>query len=107
LVVDQHRSARNSRVQIFDQDGKFIEEWKLPTGWPTAITIAPDDTVYIGDIDANSISIWKDGKMLDVIGSLQAGPHNIAIDPATSVLYLTDPVWTERLTAAINPPVKR
>jgi DNA-binding beta-propeller fold protein YncE len=107
LVVDQQREAHNSRVQIFDQEGNFIEQWKIPTGWPTAITIARDDTVYIGDIDANTISVWKDGKMLDVIGSLQAGPHNIALDPATGVLYLTDPVSQERLLAAINSPVKR
>jgi hypothetical protein len=26
-----------------------------------------------------------------VIGFLQARPHNIAIDPATGVIYLTDP----------------
>jgi DNA-binding beta-propeller fold protein YncE len=107
LVSDQQREERNSRIQIFDRDGNFIEQWKITPGWPTALAIGPDDTVYIGDIDANTISLWKDGKMLDVIGSLQAGPHSIAIDPATGVLYLTDPVWQERLPASFNSPVKR
>ena len=107
LVVDEQRDEHNARVQVLDQDGNFIEQWKLPTAWPTCITIAPDDTVYVGDIDANTIMVWKDGKMLDVIGSLQAGPHNIAIDPASGVLYLTDPVQLERLPAAINTALKR
>ena len=112
LVLDQQRQERNPRVQVFDQEGNFIEQWKLPTfglatGWPTAITIAPDDTVYVGDIDANAISVWRDGQMLDVIGSLQAGPHNIAVDPSTGVLYLTDPVSQERLRASFNEPVER
>ena len=50
-----------------------------------------DDTVYVGDTDGNSITILKNGKVVDVIGFLQARPHNIAIDPATGVLYLADP----------------
>jgi hypothetical protein len=92
LVLDQQPDAHNPRVQIFDQNGKFLEQWtniglKLPTG----LTIGPDDTVYIGDTDANAITVLKDGKVIDVIGMLQARPHNIAIDPPTGVLYLVDP----------------
>jgi len=29
--------------------------------------------------------------VIDVIGFSQARPHNIAIDPGTGVIYLTDP----------------
>jgi hypothetical protein len=33
----------------------------------------------------------RDGKVIDVIGSLQSRPHNVALDPQTGVLYFADP----------------
>ena len=58
LVADEQPTANNARVQVFDQNGTFIEQWaniglKLPTG----LAVAPDDTVYIGDTSANAIFI--------------------------------------------------
>jgi DNA-binding beta-propeller fold protein YncE len=92
LVVDE-QTKNHPRIQIFDQNGSFIEQWdKLPLIRPTGIAIATDDTVYIGDSDANAIFVVKDGKLLDTIGDLQARPHNIALDPSTGVLYLADPI---------------
>ena len=38
-------------------------------------------------MDGNSITIVKNGKVLDVIGNVQARPHNVALDPATGVLF--------------------
>ena len=92
LVLDQQVEAHNPRVQVFDQNGTFLEQWtniglKLPTG----LAIAANDTVYIGDTDGNSITVLRDGRVVDVIGSLQARPHNIALDAVTGVLYLVDP----------------
>ena len=93
LVLDRQIEARNARVQVLDQNGTFIEQWTDIGGMrPAGITIAKDDTVYIGDTDGNSITILKDGKIIDRIGSMQARPHNIALDPGTGVLYLVDPV---------------
>ena len=93
LVVDEQPTAKKPRVQIFDQNGTFIEQWdKIGLKQPTGITIAGDDTVYIGDMDDNSIIIVKNGKVIDVIGSVQARPHNVALDPATGVLYFADPI---------------
>lgn len=92
LVADEQSAAHNARVQIFDQGGKFIEQWTdIGLEQPTGLAITADDTVYVGDTDGNSITILKNGKVIDVIGFLQARPHNIAIDPGTGVIYLTDP----------------
>jgi DNA-binding beta-propeller fold protein YncE len=108
LVVDEQPTAKKPRVQIFDQNGTFIEEWaSIGLKQPTGITVAADDTVYIGDMDGNSITIVKNGKVLDVIGSVQARPHNVALDPATGVLYFADPITplyagTEAIAAGAN-----
>ena len=92
LVVDE-QERKMPRIQIFDQDGNFLEQWdKIGLKLPTGIAIAADDTVYIGDMDANAIFIVKDGKVLDTIGDVQARPHNVALDPATGVLYFADPI---------------
>src|SRR5436190_10928520 len=108
LVVDEQPAAKKPRVQILDQNGTFIEEWaNIGLKQPASITVAADDTVYIGDMDGNSIVIVKNGKVLDVIGNVQARPHNVALDPATGVLYFADPITplyagTEAVGAGAN-----
>jgi sugar lactone lactonase YvrE len=91
LVCDWQAQARNPRIQIFDQNGKFLEQW-TNTGImrPTGIAIASDDTVYISDTESNAIRVFKEGKVLEVIGGLQARPHNIALDAGTGALYMID-----------------
>jgi DNA-binding beta-propeller fold protein YncE len=96
LILDQQQTVKNARIQVFDQSGKFIEQWtNIGLQQPTGIAIAADDTVYVGDTDANAIFVIKEGKLIDKIGSLQARPHHIALDPATGVIYLADPVTLE------------
>jgi peptidylamidoglycolate lyase len=93
LVVDEQPTAKKPRIQIFDSNGTFIEEWtNIGLKQPTGIDVAADDTVYIGDMDDNSVIIVKNGKVLDVIGSVQARPHNVALDPATGIVYFADPI---------------
>lgn len=85
IVADEQATAHNARIQIFDQNGKFGEQWTdIGLEQQTGLAITADDTVYLGDNDA--ITILKNGKVIDVIGILQARPHNIAIDPGTGVL---------------------
>jgi DNA-binding beta-propeller fold protein YncE len=92
IVADEQPTAHNARLQVFEQNGKFVEQWtNIGLEQPTGLAIAQDDTVYVGDTDGNSITILKNGKVIDVIGFLQARPHNIGIDPETGVIYLTDP----------------
>ena len=41
----------NNRIQIFDQDGKFLGEWKQ-FGRPSGIAITADDTIYVADSES-------------------------------------------------------
>jgi len=41
----------NNRIQIFDQDGKLLAEWRQ-FGRPSGITITRDDTIYVTDSES-------------------------------------------------------
>ena len=41
----------NNRIQIFDQEGTFIAEWRQ-FGRPSGITITADDTIYVTDSES-------------------------------------------------------
>ena len=41
----------NNRIQIFDQDGGYIAEWRQ-FGRPSGIAIAKDDTIYVADSES-------------------------------------------------------
>ena len=41
----------NNRIQIFDQDGKFLDEWRQ-FGRPSGIVITRDDTIYVADSES-------------------------------------------------------
>jgi DNA-binding beta-propeller fold protein YncE len=38
---------KNNRIQVFDQDGNFIVEWKQ-FGTPSSVVVGKDDTIYVG-----------------------------------------------------------
>jgi hypothetical protein len=90
IVLDRHTA--HPRIQVWDPNtGKFIEEWpdlNMMTG--SGFTTDGNDTFYLGDTDGEKIEILKDGKILEVIGGLQARPHNITRDAGTGALYLAD-----------------
>jgi sugar lactone lactonase YvrE len=69
----------NRRIQIFDQDGTFLEQW-TQFGRPSGILIAPDDTMYVADVsDKRGIVVGsaKDGTVRGVIeGTL---PESVAV----------------------------
>jgi hypothetical protein len=46
----------NNRIQIFDQGGKFLGEWKQ-FGKPCGIFIDGKDTIYVADSDSNK-DLW-------------------------------------------------
>jgi DNA-binding beta-propeller fold protein YncE len=78
--------SSNPRIQIFDQDGKFIEQWpKLGFMKACGLAIAPDDTVYVGDTDAGNVVLLKNGKIVDTIHQNDLRPHNIDLDPSGAV----------------------
>ena len=41
----------NNRIQIFDQDGRFLDEW-TQFGRPSGIAITSDDTIYVADSES-------------------------------------------------------
>jgi hypothetical protein len=69
----------NRRIQLFDQEGNFLEEWKQ-FGRPSGILITADDTIYVADVsDKQGITYGstKDGVVRGIIsGTL---PESIAL----------------------------
>jgi sugar lactone lactonase YvrE len=70
----------NKRVQIFDRDGKFLEQ-STEFGAPAAIYITKDNTVYVaaGAPDSSVTIATLDGKVTDRITGLQESPHALAV----------------------------
>jgi sugar lactone lactonase YvrE len=61
----------NNRIQIFDQDGNFIDQW-AQFSRPSGIFIDKDDTIYVADSESESVSKnhdgWKRGIRIGRIG---------------------------------------
>ena len=104
IVLDGHSDG--PLIQVWDKDGTFIEEWPdLGLTMGSGFTIDAYDTFYVGDTDGEMIKIVKDGQILDVIGGLEARPHNITLDRETdALLYLAD---TGTLGGKINKIIKK
>jgi len=77
----------NSRVQVFDAQGKFLDQW-TDLNTPTDLFIDPEETVYISEL-SQRISIFTiDGKLLSRWGGQEQDkktdrfivPHDIAVD---------------------------
>ena len=99
----------NGRIQIFDQDGNFIDQWKQ-FGRPSIIFIGKDDTLYVSDSTSNSannggrkrgifIGSAKDGSVTGFIpdpdleqqDSLRiSGASGITADATGSTVYAAD-----------------
>jgi hypothetical protein len=50
----------NNRIQIFDQDGKFLEQW-TQFSRPSGIFIDKKDTIYVPDNTSNRYPDWRRG----------------------------------------------
>ena len=72
----------NSRLQIFDQDGKFIAEWKQ-FGRPSGVWIDKNDVIYVADSQSSEktnpgfkqgirVGDAKEGKVTGFIEETQA-----------------------------------
>jgi DNA-binding beta-propeller fold protein YncE len=92
LVVDRQEGAGNPRIQVFDQYGRFVQEWTRLAGLahPSGITIGGDGTVYISESDDANLTLVRDGKVVEWIAGLEARAHNIVWDAGTGDLYLAD-----------------
>jgi DNA-binding beta-propeller fold protein YncE len=75
----------NNRIQIFDQEGNFIEQW-TQFSRPSGIFIDAKDNIYVADSESNSVRAhpgWKRGIR---IGSIKDGYVTAFIpDPVENV----------------------
>ena len=93
LVAD----SDNKRIAVFNKDGKFVENW--PFASRGGMVITSDDTLYVSDVNAGSISLVKNGKLVDTIPGL-GRPHGISLD-SDGTIYAADS--TNRVVMKITP----
>ena len=71
----------NNRIQIFDQDGKFMLEWSQFSR-PSGIAIDSKDNIYVADSESGSVNpahgAWKRGIR---IGSAKDGSDHAEFIP--------------------------
>ncbi len=59
----------NNRIQIFDQEGNFIEQW-TQFSRPSGIFIDAKDNIYVADSESNSVRAhpgWKRGIRIGIV----------------------------------------
>ena len=90
----------NERIEIFDQNGTYLDEWKQ-FGRPSGLFIAPDDTLYVADI-AKGVAVGsaRDGRVTGLIeGTL---PEGIAVAADGSV-YAGETTTGHTLRKLVKP----
>ena len=87
LVGDRN----NNRIQVFDQEGNFIEQF-TQFSRPSGIAVGKDDVIYVADSESEAVSRnhwgWKRGIR---VGSLRDGKVTA---------FIPDPVDTAKTTSA-------
>ena len=80
---------KNKRIQVFDQDGKYLDQL-TQFGSPAGIFITKDDILYVvAGAPENWLTIGtKDGKVLDRVEGLNA-PHWVSVD-STGAIYVAE-----------------
>jgi sugar lactone lactonase YvrE len=82
---------QNNRIQIFDQDGKLLDQW-TQFSRPSGIYIDRNDTIYVADSESESVSKNHDGWKRGIrIGSARDG---------TVTALIPDPVDKSNTTSA-------
>jgi len=85
----------NNRIQIFDQEGKFLDEWKQFSR-PSGIYIDKNDVLYVADSESNSktnpgwkrgirIGSAKDGKVKAFIPDPEPDPEKVVTSGSEGV----------------------
>ena len=99
LVTDRE----NHRIQLFDLDGQFLEEWRNVES-PNNIHITEDDLLYLAeaprrvsifDLDGNLLHRW--GEKGDGAGQYVDYPHGICVDSRGDIYVTEVPFQPDRL----------
>jgi hypothetical protein len=78
---------QNNRIQIFDQDGNFLDQW-MQFSRPSGIFIDKSDNIYVADSESESVAKNHDGWRRGIrVGSAKDG---------TVTAFIPDPV--EKIT---------
>jgi peptidylamidoglycolate lyase len=79
---------RNHRIQIFDQDGSYLDQW-THFGTPSGLFITRDDMLYVVDeLTCLRIANTSDGSIVDRIDGL-TNPNAVAVDQQGTI-YVAD-----------------
>ena len=97
----------NDRIQIFDQEGKFLGMW---TGFtmPCSVTIGPDGTVYVPELRSRFSIVDANGEVLARWGGESShepgqfvAPHCVAVDSRGDI-YVGEVLEGKRLQKFIR-----
>jgi DNA-binding beta-propeller fold protein YncE len=81
----------NNRIQIFDQDGVFLDQW-TQFSRPSGLHIDKNDVIYVADSESESVAKNHDGWKRGIrIGSAREG---------TVTAFIPDPVENATTTSA-------
>ena len=86
---------QNDRIQVFDTDGKFKEQWRLDgPAWSLCITPGPNQVIFVGSV-GHVYKLDLTGKVLAKFGKLGRLPgyfdsiHSLTC-PDEHTLYLAE-----------------
>jgi streptogramin lyase len=81
----------DGRIQVFDPEGRYLAQWKPPSGVlvPHAVAVDEADRLYVDD--AQNDKIWiLDAKTLTVIETIEGlSGHGMNISPSGDDIYVT------------------
>ncbi len=107
----------NSRIQIFDQEGNFLEEWRQ-FGRPSGVFIDRNDTIYVADHQSNAklnpgfkrgirIGSVRDGAVRTLIPGLGAEPEAQSVGEGVVADAMGNLYWAETAGMTVRKFVKR
>ena len=77
----------NHRIQVFDQEGTFIDIWTADFRLPTSVCFGPDDTVLVTELEHRFSILDSDGNLLGRWGGESSrtpgqfvAPHCVTVD---------------------------
>jgi len=102
LIVD-----KAGRVQRFDRDGAFVNEWRMPdtaAGKPVGLAVHPDGRVFAADTHYSRVTVFDaDGTLIDTFGRHGTGdgefllPTDVAF-AADGTIFVSEYQGNDRIT---------